>query len=56
MGATVPNVVAMAIWWPGILHLWVTKLGTFRIKYSDASVQQLELSPYLEILEFLMAD
>jgi hypothetical protein len=53
LGATVPYLVAMAIFYPGLVHFWVTKLGTFRIQYSDAFVHQLYLSPYLEILQFL---
>jgi hypothetical protein len=53
LGANVPNVVAVAILCPGLVQFWVTKLGTFRIQYSDAFVYQLYLSPYLEILEFL---
>ena len=35
----------------GIVQVWVTKLGTFRIQFSDACVHQLYLTPYLVLLE-----
>jgi len=38
LGATAPNVVAMAILCPGLVQLWVIKLGTFRIQFYDARV------------------
>jgi len=53
LGATVPNIVAMAILCPRLVQLWVTKLGTFRIQYSEAWVHQLYITPFLEKLEFL---